>query len=60
MDKRDLSLVTDFYELTMSNGYFNNNMKDTIAYFEVFFRRIPDERWLCNLCRFRASYRLYL
>jgi len=42
MDNRKLSLVTDFYELTMSNGYFANNMQNDIAYFDVFFRQIPD------------------
>ena len=42
MNDRKLSLVTDFYELTMSNGYFENNMQDTIAYFDVFFRQVPD------------------
>ncbi len=43
MDKRKLSLVTDFYELTMSSGFFNNNMQNTIAYFDVFFRQVPDK-----------------
>lgn len=43
MDNRKLSLVTDFYEFTMSNGFFNNNMQNTIAYFDVFFRQIPDK-----------------
>lgn len=42
MDNRKLGLVTDFYELTMSNGYFLNNMHNTVAYFDVFFRQIPD------------------
>lgn len=42
MDNRKLELVTDFYEFTMSNGYFNNNMIDTIAYFDIFFRQTPD------------------
>lgn len=42
MDNRKLELVTDFYEFTMSNGYFSNNMTDQIAYFDVFFREIPD------------------
>lgn len=42
MDKRKLELVTDFYEFTMSNGYFVKNMQDTTAYFDVFFREIPD------------------
>lgn len=40
--KDSLSLVTDFYEFTMSNGYFNKSMQSTIAYFDVFFRKIPD------------------
>ena len=43
MDNRKLELVTDFYEFTMSNGYFAKNMQDTIAYFDVFFREIPDK-----------------
>ena len=43
MNDRKLSLVTDFYELTMSNGYFEKNMHNTIAYFDVFFRQIPDD-----------------
>lgn len=42
MDNRKLELVTDFYEFTMSNGYFAKNMSDTYAYFDVFFREIPD------------------
>ena len=42
MDSRKLELVTDFYEFTMSNGYFAKNMTDTISYFDVFFREIPD------------------
>lgn len=42
MDNRNLSLVTDFYELTMSNAYFEKNMQNTVVYFDVFFRQIPD------------------
>ena len=42
MDIRKLELVTDFYEFTMSNGYFSKHMNDKIAYFDVFFRKIPD------------------
>lgn len=38
----NLALLCDFYELTMGRGYFNTEMKDKIAYFDVFFRRIPD------------------
>ncbi len=42
-DNETLSLLTDFYEITMGRGYFASGMKDTIAYFDVFFRRNPDE-----------------
>ncbi len=37
------SLLTDFYELSMMNGYFNEKMQDQIAYFEYYFRNVPDE-----------------
>lgn len=36
------TMLFDFYELTMGNGYFNSNKMDTISYFDVFFRDIPD------------------
>ena len=42
MAERNLTLLTDFYELTMANGYFANGMKDTIVYFDMFFRKVPD------------------
>ena len=42
MDNRKLELVADFYEFTMSNGYFVKNMTNQIAYFDLFFREIPD------------------
>ena len=41
MEKRKLELIADFYEFTMSNGYYKKNIKD-IAYFDVFFRKVPD------------------
>lgn len=37
-----LALLCDFYELTMGRGYFNSEMKNKSAYFDVFFRRVPD------------------
>lgn len=40
--ERNLTMLTDFYEITMANGYFKNNFKDTIAYFDMFFRKVPD------------------
>ncbi|WRS28106.1 nicotinate phosphoribosyltransferase [Oscillospiraceae bacterium MB08-C2-2] len=39
---RNLTMLTDFYELTMSNGYFENGLQDKIAVFDMFFRGIPD------------------
>ena len=38
----NLTMLTDFYELTMANGYFQTGMADDIAYFDMFFRRVPD------------------
>ena len=43
MDRMNLALLTDFYELTMANGYFQHGLKDEQAYFDMFFRRIPDD-----------------
>ena len=39
---KNLSMCTDFYEFTMSNGYYLAGRKDEIVYFDVFFRRVPD------------------
>lgn len=41
--KRNLTLLTDFYEITMAGGYFENGLKDKIAYFDMFYRKNPDK-----------------
>ncbi len=41
-EHRNLTMLTDFYEITMANGYFSHGYKDTIACFDMFFRQIPD------------------
>ncbi|MBE5949356.1 MAG: nicotinate phosphoribosyltransferase [Lachnospiraceae bacterium] len=41
-NERNISMVMDMYELTMSNGYFSNDCKDTIVAFDVFYRTNPD------------------
>ncbi len=46
-NKRNLSLLIDFYELTMSNSFILDNKNDTIACFDVFFRSIPDNGGYC-------------
>ena len=38
----NLSMLFDFYEMTMANGYFRQGMQDRITYFDLFFRRVPD------------------
>ncbi|MDD4212687.1 MAG: nicotinate phosphoribosyltransferase [Bacilli bacterium] len=43
MNKKNYTMMCDFYELTMLNGYFESGVGDQICYFDVFFRTIPDE-----------------
>lgn len=40
--KRNLSLMTELYELTMANGFLKNGKAEDIAYFDLFFRKVPD------------------
>ena len=42
MNQRNLSMLCDFYELTMGNGYLKEGIGKKIAYFDVFFRNVPD------------------
>ena len=42
MDKQNLTMLTDFYELTMAIGYFLEGMGDQIVYFDLFYRRNPE------------------
>ena len=37
------TMLCDFYELTMGNGYFVSGMKDTVTYFDLFYRTVPDQ-----------------
>lgn len=39
----DVAMLSDFYESTMANGAILKGHKDTIAYFDMFFRRVPDD-----------------
>ncbi|MBE6961521.1 MAG: nicotinate phosphoribosyltransferase [Ruminococcaceae bacterium] len=41
--KLNLSMLCDFYEFTMANGYMKAGYKDRIVYFDVFFRDVPDK-----------------
>lgn len=42
MTNENLSMLCDFYELTMSNGYFKNGFYKKNVYFDLFFRKVPD------------------
>ena len=46
-NERNLTMLVDFYELTMGNGYFDNGVANKIAYFDMFFRRVPDGGGYC-------------
>lgn len=42
MNNRNLTMLVDFYEITMTNGFFENGRGNQIAYFDMFFRKVPD------------------
>jgi nicotinate phosphoribosyltransferase len=46
-NERNLTMLVDFYELTMANGYLDNNVGEKTAYFDMFFRRVPDGGGYC-------------
>ena len=42
INNENLTMLTDFYEITMANGYFQSGNVEDIAYFDMFFRKVPD------------------
>ena len=38
----NMTMLCDFYELTMANGYYSYGYRDRICYFDLFFRAVPD------------------
>ncbi len=42
MIENNLTMLADFYEFTMANGYFENGLSDKTACFDMFFRKVPD------------------
>ncbi len=50
MEYTNQALLTDFYELTMMNGYLNEGLADTIAYFDYYFRKLPDRGGFAISC----------
>ena len=49
-DPRNLSILTDFYELTMANGVFQSRLRDQICVYDVFFRKVPDNGGFAIFC----------
>ncbi len=43
MNRRNLSMLVDFYQFSMAQGYFKNGLQDKIVYFDMFFRSIPGD-----------------
>ena len=41
--RENFTLLTDFYEFTMANGFFVEGCGDKLAYFDMFFRKVPDD-----------------
>lgn len=50
MTELNYTMLCDFYELTMGNGYLLSGMSDKIAYFDLFFRRVPDNGGFAIAC----------
>ena len=43
IEERKLNLLMDLYQLTMSQGYFNEGLKENKVVFDMFFRKVPDK-----------------
>ena len=43
LNEQNYTMLADFYEFTMANGYFKNNAGDKICYFDLYFRSVPDD-----------------
>lgn len=50
MNDANYTMLCDFYELTMGNGYFEKGYKDKICYFDVFYRNVPDNGGFVIAC----------
>ncbi len=50
MNKENLSMLCDFYEFTMSNGFFKNGFYKKNVYFDLFYRSVPDKGGFAIAC----------
>ena len=54
-DRTNMSMLTDFYELTMGKGYLDGGNADKIVYFDVFFRNVPENGGFAVMAGYRLS-----
>ena len=54
--KLNMTMLCDFYELTMGNGYLKAGYQDRITYFDVFFRDVPDKGGFAICAGFGVGY----
>lgn len=47
INDRNIPLLCDYYEYTMSNGYVESGLQDRIVYFDIYFRNVPDKGGFC-------------
>ena len=59
MSERNLTLLTDLYELTMMQGYFKEKDANETVIFDAFYRSNPVGERLLYLCRSAAGHRIY-
>ncbi|MDE6593576.1 MAG: nicotinate phosphoribosyltransferase [Oscillospiraceae bacterium] len=50
MNERNLTMLTDFYELTMGNGYMQGGMAERVCCFDLYFRKVPDSGGFAVMC----------
>ncbi len=50
MNKKNYTMLLDYYEMTMAYGYFQSGLKDQIVYFDMFFRTVPDNGGFAIAC----------
>ena len=43
LSKENLTMLTDFYEITLANGFFCTGNGERTVYFDLFFRSVPDK-----------------
>ena len=43
IEAKNLTMLVDYYEITMANGYFQSDVRDSEACFDMFFRKVPDD-----------------